>query len=794
MPRLPQDQFTALVREHHAAVYRSAARLCGDDATAADVAQEVFVRVLEGKQHLAAARSVRATLCWLAARLAANALRARRRRRDHEDHAMHPNPAADERSDPARLCADADLHAAVAGLLGEMPDDLRVPLLMRCQDDLTLAAIGGALRLSTSTVHDRVEAGLQRLRDGLQRRGHTVGTPAVLGLVGRGEPVVVPSGFEARLLALGSHAAPVVVGIGRRLVGALLVAAGLAGAWVAAATWPERAPAAVPVAALGGVVADRVQDPPPPVRENATPVPPPLRSAAVSLPPAPSAVAPAERFTLRGTVHDAAGWSVAGAEVYVVAGGGLKAFALGAVTTTDAAGAFVVEGQPAFVHPGAVRVVVREHGRTLLTTGDLTLPLAAPAEPLRLVLPASVGSATARYEATVAVRDAGGAPLVGLDVRLYDDVEPRPRPGWDGGAAHAETGDDGRAVLRGRGLGRRWLFVDGRARGLRSAMLPFDVVPGASTTEVVLAPGNEILVDARGVDGEQLPDVHVAVTEETTRLEHTGARASALWRCGGLGDGPCTVTVRARDRSPAQRRGVRPGTTPLVLRLKRADDRRDVGDHMAELRGTLVDAATGEVLSFGPFCVELLPALVGTSTLPTDRIEPPLPVQTMSMGEVYHDFCEQGLAAGSWVLLVERADYAITAVVVDLREGELRHDLRIALPRPATVRGRVLAPDGRPVAGAQVFVVGQGPLADRHLAAWRDHQVRTHPPGAREPSHVPIRAWTREDGSFALGKLPPDVELRLVARHDEAGFVVQPLGVLRSGDALEGRELRLEPR
>lgn len=46
MPRLQRDQFESLVREHHTAVYRSAFRLLPDAADAADVAQDVFVRVL----------------------------------------------------------------------------------------------------------------------------------------------------------------------------------------------------------------------------------------------------------------------------------------------------------------------------------------------------------------------------------------------------------------------------------------------------------------------------------------------------------------------------------------------------------------------------------------------------------------------------------------------------------------------------------------------------------------------------------------------------------------------------
>lgn len=68
MTRLTRDQFARLVREHHAAVYRSARRFVGDGAAAADVAQEVFLRALHGKVRLRDAEQ-RASLCWLATKL-----------------------------------------------------------------------------------------------------------------------------------------------------------------------------------------------------------------------------------------------------------------------------------------------------------------------------------------------------------------------------------------------------------------------------------------------------------------------------------------------------------------------------------------------------------------------------------------------------------------------------------------------------------------------------------------------------------------------------------------------------
>ena len=153
MPRLPRDQFEALVRDHHDAVYRAASRVAADTAMAADVAQDVFVRVLQGKAQLHRAESVRATLCWLATMLANNALRARRRRDHHEENAMPREN--EERNDPAQLCAEADMHRSVQKVVDDLPGDLRVPLLLRCQDELSFASIGTAMRNGTTLLSRR---------------------------------------------------------------------------------------------------------------------------------------------------------------------------------------------------------------------------------------------------------------------------------------------------------------------------------------------------------------------------------------------------------------------------------------------------------------------------------------------------------------------------------------------------------------------------------------------------------------------------------------------------------------
>jgi hypothetical protein len=97
-------------------------------------------------------------------------------------------------------------------------------------------------------------------------------------------------------------------------------------------------------------------------------------------------------------------------------------------------------------------------------------------------------------------------------------------------------------------------------------------------------------------------------------------------------------------------------------------------------------------------------------------------------------------------------------VPVELQARDLRAGLRVPLLRPATVRGRVVDAMGQPVVGATVLVLGTGPLADRHLEAWRAHRGRSADPGAADPSFAPLL----ELGVVKVSADPDDARARRV--------------------------------
>jgi RNA polymerase sigma-70 factor (ECF subfamily) len=790
MQRLPRDQFAALVAEHHAAVHRSAARWL-DAAEAADVTQDVFVRLLEGKLRLQAAHSVRATLCWLATRLAANRRRSRSRRNRHEENTMD---AADDRTrseDPARLAADADLLRAVHQELDTLPSELRLPVQLHCQDELTLAAIGTALKVPMSTVHDRVQQGLQRLRRSLAGRGLALGVAGVPDLVAR-LPIGAPGGLRERLLALPELGSTTALGLGARF--ALGIAAAATTVAVAAfAWWPERRQ--VPVV-------DRTASVTAPAA-SAADLPPAGALAALDRtaieaqdPPAVALGGSIRNWTssvFHGTVVDAAAWPVAHATVQAVAAGGMKDFDLGA-TRTDEHGAFWFELGPHTLYPAAIRLRVVEGGRLLLESPELPLPRAADADALALVLPAAVGTAQQQYDLTVTVVDRDGAPVPGVPVQVLGAGTPPPLPGRTPAEAEQVTGGDGTAQLHGRSLGAKWLFVDGREVGLTSVFRPLTLPrAGAHYDRVTLSPGGRLEVHVRAVEGTLLPWANVALVDEATGLPFVGELgADGVVVFAGLGAGAHRLTLSSdQEFSLVDRGGLFADREPVEVRVKRRDDLRDIGDHTAELHGELVDAATGEVVEWGAFAVDVRPLRAGASSLPSDRLVPRGAAQQMDGGGRFTAFHEVGLGAGRQALLTDVPGYAPAVLEVELRAGEMRTGVRLPLRRGAEVRGRVVDAQGQPVQYARVFPLGIGELADRCLTGWRSLGAERHAP---EPSVPCTVAYTDARGEFVLARVPPDVELRLVAHQREHGCGVGTPRVLRAGERVDGLQLQLERR
>jgi len=151
---------TALVKEHHAVVYRYAARLCGCPVEAEDLTQQAFLIAHQKVHQLRAAVAARA---WLLAVVRSCFLKSVRKPR--------PMPAADidllvnEAADNGSPVDPID-REELAAALDELPEEFRLVLLMFYFEELSYQQIAEQLEVPMGTVMSR----LSRAKEHLRRR------------------------------------------------------------------------------------------------------------------------------------------------------------------------------------------------------------------------------------------------------------------------------------------------------------------------------------------------------------------------------------------------------------------------------------------------------------------------------------------------------------------------------------------------------------------------------------------------------------------------------------------------
>lgn len=160
-----REALAALVRRHQEHIYRLARRFLGSPEAAEDVAQDVFVRVLE---HAGRYRPTAQFKTWLY-RIVANRcwdLRRRARRARLGLVLQEPMPPAST-PDPAKTERAERVRAAVAAL----PDRQRLALVLHRFGGLSHAEIASATGWSTRAVESCLVRAYDNLRHALADLG-----------------------------------------------------------------------------------------------------------------------------------------------------------------------------------------------------------------------------------------------------------------------------------------------------------------------------------------------------------------------------------------------------------------------------------------------------------------------------------------------------------------------------------------------------------------------------------------------------------------------------------------------
>jgi RNA polymerase sigma-70 factor (ECF subfamily) len=165
--------FVALFDGYRTVVFSTALRLCGRWADAEDLTAEAFLRAYRAlagydAERIAALR-IRSWLLAILTNLWRNTLRSAARRPVPAPLESAPDPV-DPRESAERAAERHETGHELAVMLGELPEDQRLAVVLRHVADLPIAEIAIVLGSPPGTVKSHISRGLGRLRQ-LHERG-----------------------------------------------------------------------------------------------------------------------------------------------------------------------------------------------------------------------------------------------------------------------------------------------------------------------------------------------------------------------------------------------------------------------------------------------------------------------------------------------------------------------------------------------------------------------------------------------------------------------------------------------
>jgi RNA polymerase sigma-70 factor (ECF subfamily) len=157
------ERFEELVREHQAMVFSMACRYLRNRALAEEIAQDVFLQLYRKLPSLESQDHVVHWLRWVTAH----------RLIDHSRHEKRrPQSPLEDAPEPAVSANSGDplLSDVLRDLVAALPENARVVMILRYQEDLDPMDIAQALDMPIATVKSHLQRSLALLRDKLSRQ------------------------------------------------------------------------------------------------------------------------------------------------------------------------------------------------------------------------------------------------------------------------------------------------------------------------------------------------------------------------------------------------------------------------------------------------------------------------------------------------------------------------------------------------------------------------------------------------------------------------------------------------
>ena len=179
MVRLAAGQDAALnelMARHGERVFCYLVRLLGNETEADDLAQETFVRVFQNRTRFRPSAKFSTWLFTVATNLARDRLRWRRRHphvsveadESEPEHGLKQTLVSSDPS-PAENLEAAERTAAVREAVAELPEELRLPLVLAEYEEQSHAEIAAVMDCSPKAVEMRIYRARQQLRVSLSK-------------------------------------------------------------------------------------------------------------------------------------------------------------------------------------------------------------------------------------------------------------------------------------------------------------------------------------------------------------------------------------------------------------------------------------------------------------------------------------------------------------------------------------------------------------------------------------------------------------------------------------------------
>lgn len=162
-----RDRIVEAFREHRGAVYGVARRYCDDDA-AADVTQEVFLRVWNNRAGFDEARgNIRQYLCTIARGIAIDHLRRKSSQQGRDTRHATITTRIEVDSDLTAQMIDAEVAGRVQAALAQLQTGERHAIVMAFFGEMSYREVAIRLGVAEGTAKSRIRSGLAKLRDDL---------------------------------------------------------------------------------------------------------------------------------------------------------------------------------------------------------------------------------------------------------------------------------------------------------------------------------------------------------------------------------------------------------------------------------------------------------------------------------------------------------------------------------------------------------------------------------------------------------------------------------------------------